>query len=150
MTNTDPLATLNPSIVGQAEKAHTAILHKVLTGTTLDEQQWITLQLAIGSGERVERASFVNQVAQAAKYPPATVEAAIAALSEAELLEPSPADAHYLAATPKGRELVSTLRARVAQFITRAYGSVSSDDLATTARVLRTITAKLSEDLARL
>lgn len=42
---------LNPSIVGQAEKAHGAVLTKVLAGTTLDEQQWITLQFADGAGD---------------------------------------------------------------------------------------------------
>jgi hypothetical protein len=149
MSSNDPLATLNPSIVGQAEKAHTAILKRVLNGTPLDEQQWITIQLALGSGERINYSGLVDQVSSAAKYPPAQVEAAIAALIEASLLASLPDDPNSLAVTPKGRDLVSALRAKVAHFIAGAYGSVPPEDLATTARVLSTITVKLSEKLAR-
>jgi hypothetical protein len=148
MPNTDPLSILNPSVVGQAEKAHAAILKKVLIGTTLDEHQWITLQLALASGGRVEPQGLIDQVSQAAKYSPTEVEIAINALVEASLMK-SVTDEPNLAVTPEGRELVSTLRAQVAQYIGGAYGSLSPEDLATTARVLTSITANLSENLAR-
>jgi hypothetical protein len=62
MSSTDPLAIPNPSIVGQTEKTHNANLAKVLTGTRLDEQQWITLQLALGSGERIDRPALVDHL----------------------------------------------------------------------------------------
>jgi hypothetical protein len=45
------LAVLNPAIVGQAKKAHGAVLKRLLADTTLDEQQWITLQFATGAGD---------------------------------------------------------------------------------------------------
>ncbi len=50
--------------------------------------------------------------------------------------------------TPEGRELVSSLRERIGGLIAGAYGSVPPEDLATAARVLVTITARLSADLA--
>ena len=149
MSNADPLRTLNPSIVGQAEKAHTAILNKVLTGTTLDEHQWITLQLALRSGERIDPECLTDEVSRAAKYPPGEVETAITALVEASLMKRLPDDPRSLAVTAEGQELVTALRAKVAHYVGGAYGSIPAEDLATTARVLTTITAKLSEDLAR-
>jgi hypothetical protein len=48
-------AVLNPAIVGQAEKAHGAVLKRLLADTTLDEQQWITLQFAAGAGDALGR-----------------------------------------------------------------------------------------------
>lgn len=149
MSSTDPLATLNPSIVGQAEKAHTAILKKVLAGTTLDERQWITLQLALGGGDSVGRDDLLERVSAAAKYEPADVATAITALTDASLLDELPGAGSRLAVTSEGRDLVSALRARVGQTIEGAYGLVPPDDLATAARVLTTITARLSEELAR-
>lgn len=149
MSNSDPLATLNPSIVGQAEKAHTAVLKKVLSGTTLDEQQWITIQLAISAGDNVTRSDLVDRVVAAAKYEPHQVQVAIDALAKSSLLQDPPGDSHLLSVTPEGKELVSQLRQKVAAFIGETYGSVPGDDLATAARVLTTITAKLSERLAQ-
>jgi hypothetical protein len=146
MPNTDALSILNPSIVGQAEKAHAAILKKLLTGTTLDEHQWITLQVALASGEQIDPHGLIDQVSKAAKYSPAEVELAINALVEASLMKPA-ADEPNLDVTLEGRELVETLRAQIAQYVGGAYDSVPAEDLATTARVLTSITADLSEQL---
>jgi hypothetical protein len=49
--------------------------------------------------------------------------------------------------TPEGLALVTALRGRIAEFIGPAYGSIASEDLATAARVLTALTAKLSEEL---
>jgi DNA-binding MarR family transcriptional regulator len=146
MPDSNPLATLNPSIVGQAEKAHTAILWRVLAGTCLDEQQWITVQLAAASGDTPSRRELVERVASAAKYDPNAVETAIAALTGAGLISELPGD--RLSVTGEGRELVKSLRAKVGDQVGRAYGSVPAEDLAIAARVLTTITTILSEDLA--
>ena len=59
-SGTDPPATLNPSIVGQAEKAHAAILKRVLSGTALDEPQWITWQVAVGAGDKIQRTDLIS------------------------------------------------------------------------------------------
>ena len=50
--------------------------------------------------------------------------------------------------TPEGRDLVSALRERIGELIAGAYGWVPPADLATAARVLVTITARLSAELA--
>lgn len=148
MSENNPLATLNPSIVGRAEKAHTAVLKEVLTDTTLDESQWITLQLALGSAEQLDRASLIDRVTSAAKYDPATVDSAVAALGAASLLEWRGDDPNSLVVTVKGHDLVAALRTKIAQRVRAAYGSIPAEDLATAARVLTSVTAKLSESLA--
>lgn len=137
---------LNPSIVGQAEKAHGAVLKKVLAGTTLDEQQWITLQFADAADAGIQHGELIERVAQAAKFDPHAIESAITALVTAGLLEQRPDGSDQ--ATPEGRELVASLRERIGGLIASAYGSVPPEDLATAARVLVTITARLSADLA--
>jgi hypothetical protein len=147
MTAADPLATLNPSIVGQAEKAHNAVLDRVLAGTSLDERQWITLQLASAAGAGTSVSDLVARVSAAAKFSPAVVEAAIEALTGAALLDRSADD--KVTVTAAGTALVGQLRAKAAEFIGRAYGQIPAEDLAIAARVLATITATLSEDLAR-
>lgn len=45
--------------------------------------------------------------------------------------------------------LGAKVRAESGQILNTAYGSVSAEDLATTARVLTTITAKMAEELSR-
>lgn len=137
---------LNPSIVGQAEKAHGAVLKKVLAGTTLDEQQWITLQFADAADAGIQHGELIERVAQAAKFDAHAIESAITALSSAGLLEQRPDGNDQ--ATPEGRELVASLRERIGGLIAGAYSSVPPEDLATAARVLVTITARLSADLA--
>jgi hypothetical protein len=139
---------LSPSIVGQAEKAHGAVLRKVLAGTTLDEQQWITVQFADGAGASISRDDLIGRVTAAAKFDAWAVDRAVTALIGTSLLEPRPGADDQLAVTPAGRELVAALRARIGGLIEGAYGSVPSADRATAARVLVTITARLSADLA--
>ncbi len=143
----DPLTALNPSIVGQAEKAHGAILRRILAATTLDEKQWITMNLAIGMGTPVDREQLVARVAAAAKFDPNAVEAAIASLAAASLLGLGDDD-HHLTVTNAGRRsLIDDLRAAIAGTVGRAYGEIPAEDLATAARVLTAITTRLSEEL---
>lgn len=144
---TAALATLNPSIVGQAEKAHNAVLDRVLAGTTLDERQWITLQLAIATGGAVRVSDLISRVSGAAKFPPMAVDAAIGALTGTGLLDRGAEDDVTVSAA--GTALVADLRGKVADFIGIAYGQVPADDLATAGRVLKAITVSLSDELAR-
>lgn len=139
MTSTDSLATLNPSVVGQAEKAHTAVLTRVLRGTTLDERQWITLQLALGAGP-IARRALVDRVTSAARYDTADVERAIDALATAGLASDRTGEVRV---TEAGQAQVSALRAEVADLIGPAYASVPEADRVVAARALAGITAAL-------
>ncbi len=149
MPASDPLAVLNPAIVGQAEKAHAAILKRLLADTTLDEQQWITLQFAVRAGHALGRSDLVTRVCGATQYDHAAVEAAIAALISASLMEEFPGADDQVAVTGEGRTLLTTLRSKVTELVSPAYGAITPEDLGTAARVLTTITARLNEELAK-
>ncbi|MEV7803569.1 hypothetical protein AB0O28_11535 [Microbispora sp. NPDC088329] len=138
--------TLNPAIVGQAEKHHTAILSRALSGTALDEKQWITVNQALAAGGTVERAAHVAHVARLTRWRPADVDAALAALVGTGLVREAPGD--HIEVTDAGRALVARVRAETGEILGRAYGSVPAADLAVAARVLTTITARMAEELA--
>jgi hypothetical protein len=141
---------LNPSIIGQAEKAHTAILKRLLADTTLDERQWITIQFAARADDALGRDDLVTRVSRAAQYDHDAVEAAIDALISASLMKELPGTDDQVAVTPEGHALLTALRGQVTEFVRPAYGAITPEDSATAARVLSTITAKLNEELARL
>jgi hypothetical protein len=77
------------------------------------------------------------------------VQAATAALISTSLMEELPGSDGQITATTAGRTLLTTLRSKVSQIIGPAYGAITPEDSATTARVLATITAKLNEELAK-
>ncbi|MFB7719934.1 hypothetical protein [Nocardia sp. NPDC056100] len=134
--------TLNPSIIGQAEKVHTAILEVALANTGLDEKQWITLNQAIAI-DPVDTAELRTRVVTATKRTPAEIDSAITRLNERALLD----DAKPTAA---GRALVADIRAGIAPALDRAYGQVSLKDSAIAAQALATITAALSQELSKM
>ncbi|WP_306360258.1 hypothetical protein [Nocardia sp. CC227C] len=146
MSTTTP-ATLTPSIVGQAEKHHTAVLARALAGTTLDEKQWITLNQAVAAGQPVERTGHGVRVAGMTQWDPADVDHAVAALLEAGLLRTATDD--RLEVTDAGTALAAEVRAASGAIVQAAYGAVAPEDLDTTARVLATITTRMAEELAR-
>ncbi|MEV6429644.1 hypothetical protein [Nocardia sp. NPDC051463] len=137
---------LTPSIIGQVEKHHTAVLNRVLAGTTLDEKRWITLNQAVAAGAPVERAAHIVHVAGMTQWEPAAVAAALNALVETRHVAELPGA--LVEVTETGRALVAKVRAESGAIVSRAYGVVSAEDLATAARVLTTITGRLSEELA--
>jgi hypothetical protein len=147
MSSTDTVM-LNPKIVGQLEKRHEAILKKILAGTSLDEKQWITVQVALGAGQSIAHKELVGRVSRLSTYEPAVVEAAISGLIDGYLVEALEVIDGQLAVTSRGRELVSALRARVQDFIGPAYESIAPEDLATAGRVVSAIAARLSDALA--
>ena len=137
-------ATLNPSIVGQAEKTHNAVLFRALAGTTLDEPQWITLVLAIAAGGSVDRAEHVAQVARTARFAPDDVEIAIDRLGSESLLNE---DGGLLTVTVEGSTFVAKMGETTGPIVARAYSEIPEGDLETAARVLTEITARLSAEL---
>jgi len=146
MSALDALTVLNPSIIGQAEKAHSAVLDLVLVGTSLDEKQWITLQLTAAADGPVRADELVAQVTNKAKFAAADVRAALEGLTRADLIAGS--DAELITVTEVGATLVAELRAKAARYVSHAYEQIPTADLIVAARVLTTITATLSADLA--
>ncbi|MFE9403461.1 hypothetical protein ACFYNY_16970 [Streptomyces sp. NPDC006530] len=140
-------ATLNPSIIGQAEKHHAAILTRALAGTALDEKQWITLNQALAAGAPVERNAHVARISGLTQWATADVEMALAALIESGLAQPLPDS--LIEVTDDGRALAGKVRAETGAVLDRAYSSVPPEELAAAARTLATITARMAEELTR-
>ncbi|RDI65925.1 hypothetical protein [Nocardia pseudobrasiliensis] len=136
--------TLNPAIIGQVEKHHTAVLARALSGTTLDEKQWITLNQALTGP--IERSAHIARVATMTQWDPTAVAAAVTALLTAGLLRELPGD--RLEATEAGATLVGRIRTETGAIVTRAYEAVSAEDRAVAARVLTIVKERLAVELA--
>ncbi|MFF3227018.1 hypothetical protein ACFYV7_29770 [Nocardia suismassiliense] len=138
--------TLNPSIIGQAEKHHTAVLTRALAGTTLDEKQWIVLNQALAAGEPVEQGAHIARIAAMTQWAHTEVETALNALLAKDLLATTPH--RLLEPTDTGKAVVSKVRTESGAIVAAAYGAVPAEDLATAARVLATITARMADELS--
>ncbi|WP_156910445.1 hypothetical protein [Nocardia mangyaensis] len=136
--------TLTPSIIGQAEKHHAAVLARALTGTTVDEKQWIVLNQA--TGEPVERAAHIHRIVGLTQWAPAEVETALNALLDKGLLANTPHG--RLEPTTAGTAVVGKVRTESGAIVAAAYSAVAPEDLAVAARVLATITTRMAEELA--
>lgn len=147
MSTTTAPATLNPSVIGQAEKHHTAVLARALAGTTLDEKQWIVLNQALAAGAPVERNAHITRIAGMTQWNPADVETALTALLDTDLLATTPTG--LITPTTAGTALAARIRTDSGAIVQAAYSAVSPEDLAVAARVLTTITARMSAELAR-
>ncbi|WP_107655817.1 hypothetical protein [Nocardia suismassiliense] len=137
--------TLNPSIIGQAEKHHTAVLTRALAGTTLDEKQWIVLNQALAAGEPIEHSAHTARIAAMTQWATTEVETAANALLAKGLLATTPQG--LLEPTDTGKAVVGKVRTESGAIVAAAYGAVPAEDLATAARVLVTITARMAQEL---
>ncbi|MGY2060951.1 hypothetical protein ACW9HQ_39295 [Nocardia gipuzkoensis] len=136
--------TLDPAIIGQVEKHHTAVLTRALSGTTLDEKQWITLNQALAGP--IERSAHITRVATMTQWTHTAVADAVTALLASGLLRELPGD--RLEATDAGTALVGRIRTETGAIVTRAYEAVSAEDRAVAARVLTIVKERLAVELA--
>ena len=148
MTSTASTAapTLNPQIVGQAEKAHKPILDRILarTGTTMN--QWVALKFTAVSGGAAGRDQLISRIAGALKVDDATALAAIAELTTAELLKDLPGEGSRLGFTDAGQALYQQINGAIDEVLARTYADIPAGDLATAGRVLTIITARLNAE----
>jgi DNA-binding MarR family transcriptional regulator len=146
MTTTATL-TLNPQIVGQAENAHLPLLNRALAGTGTTKNQWVALSLTTAAGGAVDRDQLVGRITGALKIDNAAAQAAITELTASALLEDLPGEGGRVGLTDTGRALFHQIRSASSAVIARAYGDIPAEDLATAARVLTLITARLNAEL---
>jgi DNA-binding MarR family transcriptional regulator len=146
MTSTASTAapTLNPQIVGQAEKAHKPILDRILarTGTTMN--QWVALKFTAVSGGAADRDQLISRIAGALRTDDATALAAISELTTAGLLKDLPGQGSRLGFTDAGQALYQQIYSAIDEVLARAYADIPDGDLAIAARVLTLITARLN------
>jgi DNA-binding MarR family transcriptional regulator len=139
VTTTSPLLT--PQIVGQAENAHKPLIGRILgpTGTTM--HQWVALTMTATAGGAIEAEQLAAQMVGALKIDHAAAHDTIAELVAARLLAD---EAPQVGFTDAGRAKHGQIRAAVDAIIAQVYGDIPTQDLATAARVLMTITDRLN------
>jgi DNA-binding MarR family transcriptional regulator len=140
--------TLDPQIIGQAERAHKPILERVLarTGTTMN--QWVALKLTAATGGTADRQHLLASITGALRMDDAAAQATIAELTAAELLKEVPGETARVAFTTAGRARFDQINGVVRDVIARVYADLPAEDLATAARVLTVITNRLTAEQA--
>jgi DNA-binding MarR family transcriptional regulator len=141
--------TLNPQILGQAEKAHGALLDRILAGTPHTYHHWVGLNLIVAGDGRIDSDAFVERITGALKIDDATARTVIDELSDAQLIEATAPGTRGLQLTGEGQETYRRIRAAVDQTIGRLYADIPADDLATAGRILAVVTARANAELAR-
>lgn len=137
--------TLNPQIIGQAENAHRPILDRILARTGTSRHQWFALTITAANGGAIESDQLTARMTGALKIGEAEVAAAVAELTAARLMEAT--DGWALSLTGAGQARYRGIRGSVDEVVGRAYGDIPAEDLATAARVLQLITARLDAEL---
>lgn len=124
--------SFGPRLIGETEKTLNAILRQILDGTGLDEQQWVTLNLAdlldVADGAGLSRA-----VRDRAHFESA--DRIVAALTDRGLLD----GGHP---SPSGGELLACIRATVAERTAPIWEGLPYADVEAATRVLREVAAR--------
>jgi hypothetical protein len=138
--------TLNGQIIGQAQYATRAVLDRLLARTGTTFHQSVALNVAAAGGGPVDRDQLVARMVGGLKIDESAVQATIAELTAAGLLETLPEA--RLALTGAGQARHQEIRAGIDEITAQLYGDLPADDLATAARVLTVITARADAALA--
>jgi hypothetical protein len=140
--------TLNPQVLGQAEKAHGALFDRIVTGTNITYHRWVALNLIVAGADGVDRDRLIAMMTGALKLDEATGREVVGELTDAQLIEPASPDGSHLQLTDEGQEAYRRIRSRVDETIGQLYAGIPADDLATAGRVLTLITARANAELA--
>jgi len=136
-------------LIGQTEKTLNAILDRLLAGTGLTEQQWVTLTLAVMSGGAVDLSAFASRIADGLKISDAEARTRIDELAAAGFLEMSDADTSPVRVADAGAELHAPIRTQVVEITGRMWGDLPAEDLAAAGRVLTTVLERANAELGR-
>jgi hypothetical protein len=132
---------LNPQIVGQAENAHKSILTRVLVPTGTTKNQWVALTMTATAGGAIEADQLATQLVGALKIDEVAARDTIAELVATRLLAD---EASRVGLTDAGQARYGQIRAAVDAIIAPAYADIPTEHLATAARVLTVVTARLN------
>lgn len=135
-------------VIGQAENALGALMNRVLARTGGTFRQWVALNLTAASGGAIDRGQLVSRITGALKIDDSAALAAIAELTASRLMESLPGEDSRVGLTDAGQARYQQIRTAIGEITARLYGDLPADDLATTGRVLTTITARANAELA--
>jgi hypothetical protein len=140
--------TLNPQILGQAEKAHAALLDRILAGTPNTYQHWVAFNIIGAADGRIDTDAFVERMTGGLKIDDATARAVVDELAEGHMIETTSPDGAALELTDDGQATYRWIRKAVDETLGPLYADISADDLATVGRVLALITARANAEVA--
>ncbi len=133
-------------VIGETEKALSALLRQQLAGTGITEPQWVTLTLAAAGGTTIDHDQLVAQVTDALKVSEAAAAEHIAELTTAGLLIVGDAASVSVAATARAQW--TSVRSTIARITEGLWGDLPAEDLTTAARVLTTVLTRTNALLA--
>jgi hypothetical protein len=139
--------SLDPRVIGQAEKTLNAFLDRLLAGTGVTEPQWVILTLTVTGGGTAEHDQLAREVVHALKIPEATAQALIGDLVAKRFLQ-VPAEGSPVTVTDSGQQLHSRIRAATTEITQRLWSDLPAEDLATAGRILSIITDRANAELA--
>jgi DNA-binding MarR family transcriptional regulator len=142
--------TLNPKILGLAENAHRAILNRLLEGTGLTYPRWVALSVAASAGAAVEHDQIVGRVTAALKADAEEVVKTIDWIVASGFVETVPGKEQLLRLTETGRTRHGDIHRRIDEVLSRIYGGIPAEDLATAGRVLTIVTQRANAELTGL
>jgi DNA-binding MarR family transcriptional regulator len=139
--------TLNPQVIGQAERALGALMDRVLAATGGTFHQWVALTLTTAAGGTIDRDQLLSRMTGALKVDQATALAAVAELTAGQLLADRPGEGARVGLTEAGQARYRQLRSAIDQVTARLYGDLPAEDLAIAGRVLGVLTARANAEL---
>jgi DNA-binding MarR family transcriptional regulator len=142
---TTTTTTLNPQVIGQAERALGALMDRVLAATGGTFHQWVALTLTTAAGGTIDRGQLLSRMTGALKVDQAT--ALAAELTAGQLLADRPGEGARVGLTEAGQARYRQLRSAIDQVTARLYGDLPAEDLATAGRVLGVLTARANAEL---
>jgi DNA-binding MarR family transcriptional regulator len=143
MSPTPPLT----QVIGRTERALGPLMDRVLAGTGGTFHQWVALNFTAVDGDSIDRSQLIARLANALQIDDTAAEATIAEMADEGLLQT--VSGSVVALSDAGRERYARIRAATDQTSAPLYAGIPADDLATTRRVLTTISERADTQLAR-
>jgi hypothetical protein len=134
-----------PRALGEAENALRATLLEVISGSGLDYEQWVALQLTSNAPGPLPASSLTERISSAAKIETAKAESVIAVLGGGGWLS---IDGDHVELGARGNQELPALKARTVERTQALLDGIDPEDIATAARVLATIAERASASLA--
>jgi DNA-binding MarR family transcriptional regulator len=136
-----------PQLIGQTERALGALMRPVLERFGATFHQWVALSVTTTNGGSMNRADLIAYITDALQIDDDTVEATLAELAAAGLLETSTES--VVALNEAGRNRYDEMRTAVGANTVPLFADIPDDDLATARRVLTTVAERAANQLVR-
>jgi hypothetical protein len=148
---TNPPA-LTGQAIGEAAKATNAVLETLLAEVRTSFLSWVALNVLTAAGPVMPQDVLVQRMTVGLKVGAEPILATLDELEVARLVtrsdEAEPSAEPAVELTADGIALHRRIRAGIDQITERLYGDLPQDDLATTGRILATVTQRANAVLA--